>query len=54
MGEFECVGSGESEARERLNGDKSLYATGGMRCLRRRRERGRVPSAMGITHLDFS
>jgi hypothetical protein len=29
MDEFECVGSGESEARERLNGDRTLYATGG-------------------------
>jgi hypothetical protein len=30
MDELECVGSGESDARdERLNGDKTLYATGG-------------------------
>jgi hypothetical protein len=29
MDEFECVGSGESEARERLNGDRTLYAKGG-------------------------
>jgi hypothetical protein len=28
MDELECVGSGGSEARERLNGDKTLYATG--------------------------
>ena len=29
MDELECVGSGETDARERLNGDKTLYATGG-------------------------
>lgn len=29
MDELECVGSGEGDARERLNGDKTLYATGG-------------------------
>jgi hypothetical protein len=28
MDELEYVGSGESDARERLNGDKTLYATG--------------------------
>ena len=28
MDELEWVGSGESDARERLNGDKTLYATG--------------------------
>jgi hypothetical protein len=27
--EFECVRSGEGETRERLNGDRTLYATGG-------------------------
>jgi len=27
--ELECVGSAESDARERLNGDKTLYAIGG-------------------------
>ena len=29
MGVFGCVGSGEREARKRLNGDRGLYATGG-------------------------
>jgi hypothetical protein len=29
MDEFECVGSGVGEARERLNGDRTLYVTGG-------------------------
>ena len=29
MDELECVGSGGSDARERLNGDRTLYATGG-------------------------
>jgi len=27
--ELDCVGSGVSEARERLNGERTLYATGG-------------------------
>ena len=27
--ELDCVGSGMSEARERLNGERTLYATGG-------------------------
>jgi len=29
MDELECVGSGDSDARERLNGDNTLYARGG-------------------------
>jgi hypothetical protein len=29
MDGFECVGLGESEACERLDGDRTLYATGG-------------------------
>lgn len=27
--ELDCVGSGVREARERLNGERTLYATGG-------------------------
>ena len=27
--ELDCVGSGEREVRERLNGERTLYATGG-------------------------
>jgi hypothetical protein len=30
--ELEFVGSGVNEARERLNGDRTLYATGGCGC----------------------
>jgi hypothetical protein len=31
--ELECVGSWESNARERLNRDKTLYATGACKCV---------------------
>jgi hypothetical protein len=30
--ELEFVGSGVNKARERLNGDRTLYATGGCGC----------------------